>query len=79
LTRPWHQALITVPSLFIGGSADFVVQSADQSLGDRADPMGERFTDFRGSVIIDGAGHWLQQEAPYQVNTAILEFLSDVN
>ena len=30
--------------------------------------------DHRGSVIIDGAGHWVQQEAPEQVNAALLDF-----
>lgn len=30
---------------------------------------------LRGSQIIQGAGHWLQQEAPERVNTAVIEFL----
>jgi pimeloyl-ACP methyl ester carboxylesterase len=25
--------------------------------------------------MIDGAGHWLQQERPDEVNTALLDFL----
>ncbi|ETB09689.1 hypothetical protein O976_20155 [Mycobacterium avium subsp. paratuberculosis 10-8425] len=27
-------------------------------------------------VMIDGAGHWLQQERPAEVNAALLEFLN---
>jgi epoxide hydrolase A/B len=27
-------------------------------------------------VIIDGAGHWLQQERPTEVNELLLEFLA---
>jgi pimeloyl-ACP methyl ester carboxylesterase len=27
-------------------------------------------------VMIDGAGHWLQQERPDEVNAALLEFLN---
>jgi pimeloyl-ACP methyl ester carboxylesterase len=27
-------------------------------------------------VMIEGAGHWLQQECPDQVNKAVLDFLS---
>lgn len=26
-------------------------------------------------VLVDGAGHWLQQERPAEVNAALLEFL----
>jgi pimeloyl-ACP methyl ester carboxylesterase len=31
--------------------------------------------DHRGTVLIDGAGHWVQQEAPGPVNAALIEFL----
>jgi pimeloyl-ACP methyl ester carboxylesterase len=27
-------------------------------------------------VMIDGAGHWLQQERPGEVNATLLEFLN---
>lgn len=30
-------------------------------------------------VMIDGAGHWLQQEHPEEVNAALVEFLTKVN
>ena len=29
---------------------------------------------LRKKVIIDGAGHWIQQEKPQEVNAAVLEF-----
>jgi pimeloyl-ACP methyl ester carboxylesterase len=29
-------------------------------------------------VMIPGAGHWLQQERPDEVNAALLEFLAGV-
>jgi len=32
-------------------------------------------TDLRGKVLIEGAGHWNQQEAPEATNKALLEFL----
>ena len=35
-------------------------------------------TDLRAKVIIEGAGHWVQQERPDEVNRALLEFLADV-
>jgi pimeloyl-ACP methyl ester carboxylesterase len=39
-----------------------------------ADP-GVHCTDLRLAVIIDGVGHWVQQEAPAAVNTALRRFL----
>jgi epoxide hydrolase A/B len=35
-------------------------------------------TDLRGTVIVDGAGHWVQQERPDEVNEALLGFLAEV-
>jgi pimeloyl-ACP methyl ester carboxylesterase len=32
--------------------------------------------DLRVCSIIDGAGHWIQQERPAEVNAALLEFLA---
>jgi pimeloyl-ACP methyl ester carboxylesterase len=32
--------------------------------------------DFRGATVIDGAGHWTQQEAPTAFNRALLGFLA---
>ena len=29
--------------------------------------------------IIDGAGHWVQQEAPEAINAALLEFLATLD
>ena len=31
--------------------------------------------DLRGSIELEGAGHWLQQERPQEVNEALLTFL----
>ena len=32
-------------------------------------------TDLRGMTMVAGAGHWVQQEAPEEVNAALLQFL----
>jgi hypothetical protein len=34
--------------------------------------------DHRGTVLIDGGGHWVHQQMPDEVNDALLWFLSDV-
>ncbi len=32
---------------------------------------------LRQKLIIDGAGHWIQQERPDEVNAALIAFLKD--
>ena len=49
---------VEVPSLFIGGSLDPVLL---MSPPENSEPL---LDDYRGTVLIDGAGHWVQQEAP---------------
>ena len=76
----WHELnelqgqLITQPALFIAGAADpvlsFIPGLAMVALMDRF------YVDLRGKVIVPGAGHWVQQEAPAAVNAAILPFLA---
>ena len=34
--------------------------------------------DHRASLILEGAGHWVQQERPEEVNAALISFLDDV-
>lgn len=43
-----------------------------------ADPGGA-CDDFRGSTIIPGAGHWVQQEAVDATNAALDEFLAGLD
>jgi pimeloyl-ACP methyl ester carboxylesterase len=67
-------ATVDQPSCFIAGDLDPVrafVPGSDLY----ADP-GASCTDFRGATIIDGVGHWVQQEAPDQVNAALDAFLT---
>jgi pimeloyl-ACP methyl ester carboxylesterase len=62
-------AKISVPCLFIGGTADPVLSFT------RADRASEVISGQYRQVMIDGAGHWLQQERPDEVNANLLEFL----
>lgn len=32
---------------------------------------------LKQKLIIDGAGHWIQQEKPAEVNAALIEFLKE--
>ena len=67
-------APINQPSCFIAGAKD-IVRRFVPNFDPYADPA-NNCTDLRAATIIDGAGHWVQQEAPQQVTAALLEFLA---
>ncbi len=73
LTAPWQDARIRQPALFIAGSRDPVITGL---IGERAvQTMEQIVPGLRGKIIIEGAGHWIQQERPDEVNAALIEFL----
>lgn len=72
LTAALADGHVTVPSLFIGGALDPVLVMTPPAV------MDGLLDDHRGTVLVDGAGHWVQQEAPDPVNAALLAFLADV-
>jgi pimeloyl-ACP methyl ester carboxylesterase len=76
LTAPWHGAVVRQPSLFIAGSEDSVITGMIGAK--RVAELDKVLPDLRGKIIIEGAGHWVQQERPAEVNAALIEFLKDV-
>lgn len=70
LTASTPAATITVPSLFIGGTADpTLAYTPRHRVGDIVSG------DYR-EVMIDAAGHWLMEERPAEVNRVLVDFLS---
>jgi len=65
---------VTQPSLFIGGERDAVRHFIPG--GDLYATPDAALADCRGSVIVPGAGHWVQQEAPEATNAALEGFLA---
>jgi pimeloyl-ACP methyl ester carboxylesterase len=63
---------ITVPSLFMGGELDGPTIWGAGAIA----RFGETLPDLRGSHILPGSGHWVQQERPREVNKLLLEFLA---
>jgi pimeloyl-ACP methyl ester carboxylesterase len=73
LAGPWRGQPITVPSLFIAGSRDGVLRfPAAQS---QMDAFPTTLPKLRGKHILDGAGHWIQQERAEAVNGLLIDFL----
>jgi pimeloyl-ACP methyl ester carboxylesterase len=73
LTAPWQGAQIHQPSLFIAGSKDSVITGL---IGAKHVADMERvLPNLKQKLIIDGAGHWIQQEHAEEVNAALIGFL----
>jgi pimeloyl-ACP methyl ester carboxylesterase len=76
LTPQLEDAKVEPPSFFIAGSKDIVLSFGG---GAWMNDMEKRLADFRGKVIVEGAGHWVQVEKPEPVNHALLDFLKTVS
>ena len=62
-----------VSALFIAGSRDSVITGLIGAK--RVADMERVLPGLRQKLIIDGAGHWIQQERADEVNAALIEFL----
>ena len=63
---------IDAPALFVGGDDDPVLKFT------RTDRAREVVVGPYRSVMLEGAGHWIQQERPEEINAELLDFLSAV-
>jgi pimeloyl-ACP methyl ester carboxylesterase len=70
--RTFSGRTIDVPSMFIGGKSDWGVYQTPGAVDRMRNNACTRMVGFH---LIDGAGHWVQQEQPEQVSRLLLEFL----
>jgi pimeloyl-ACP methyl ester carboxylesterase len=61
------------PALFIGGSRDLVLTMFGRV--DFVPIMRAQIPDLRGWDVLEGCGHWTQQERPQEVNERLLRWL----
>jgi pimeloyl-ACP methyl ester carboxylesterase len=76
LTAPWAGAMIRQPALFIAGSVDPVISLGSGAAAVQALPV--TVPGLWRKMLIDGAGHFIQQERPQIVNEAIVDFLRHI-
>ena len=74
LLAAWHHAPLLPPSLYIGGDRDLVLgwpgfRDLVEVLRDFSMP------NLTKSVVLEGCGHWTQQERPVEVSELLVEFL----
>jgi pimeloyl-ACP methyl ester carboxylesterase len=77
LTAPWHNALLTVPSAFACGDRDLVyhwpgmaelIAKLDQTT----------MPNLMRTAVLEGCGHWIQQERPDDVNDFLVTFCTQL-
>ena len=73
LTAAWQDAQIRQPSLFLAGSKDGVITGLIGAK--RVADMERVLPNLTAKIILEGAGHWVQQERPEEVNAALIAFL----
>ena len=67
---------IDVPSMFIGGESDWGVY---QTPGAAESMQKSACTRMLGFHLVEGAGHWMQQEQPEKVSELLLKFLREAS
>ena len=60
------------PSLFIGGTRDLVLKTFP---GDPVEAMKPNLPGLRAAHLLEGCGHWTQQERPEEVNRLLVDWL----
>lgn len=72
LTPLLSGAKLCQPALFVAGEVDAVITMYREAF----DAMEETVPNLRKKVLLPGAGHWIQQERPAEVNKLLIEFLT---
>lgn len=75
LTTFLSGAKLRQPALFVAGELDPVIAM----YRDAFDAMEQIVPNLKQKVLLSGAGHWIQQERPTEVNQLLIEFLSALN
>jgi pimeloyl-ACP methyl ester carboxylesterase len=76
LMAPWHEATVLSPALFLAGDRDTVATSPR---GQQQLATMQRFVpNLKATVLLPGGGHWIQQERPKEVTTAMLQFIRNL-
>jgi pimeloyl-ACP methyl ester carboxylesterase len=68
----WDGLTLRQPAIYIGGELD----ASAMWLADAIEAHGTTLPGFAGNHILDGCGHWVQQERPADVNRLLLDWLA---
>jgi pimeloyl-ACP methyl ester carboxylesterase len=72
LTPFLSRVTLPQPALFVAGDVDPVITMYREAF----EVLEQTVPHLQQKVLLPGAGHWIQQERPGQVNELLLEFLA---
>ena len=72
--RAYGDNVIQQPAGFLAGDREMVLKMLPGQL----ENLREKCADLRVEISLPGAGHWVQQERPAEVNAALIGFLDSV-
>jgi pimeloyl-ACP methyl ester carboxylesterase len=75
--QPYKGRKIEIPAFFIAGNRD----GAFNAFGMASDPiatMRKHVVNLEGAHVLDGCGHWTQQERPAEVNALLVPWLKSL-
>jgi len=73
-SAPFCGAQLQQPTLFVAGEVDAVLTMYPDAVA----KLEQTVPNLTKKVILPGAGHWIQQERPTEVNALLVEFLKSV-
>jgi pimeloyl-ACP methyl ester carboxylesterase len=72
ISAAWGDLSIRQPALFVAGTEDGVIRGFGKAALER---LPNTVPGLKRVLLIDGAGHWVQQQRAQKVNAALLDFL----
>ena len=77
LMAPFAGLPVTVRALYMAGDRDIVVhfKGAEQLIAN----LKQFVPNLKRTIMLEGCGHWTQQERPTEVNAALIEFLKELD
>ncbi|MFM9370953.1 alpha/beta fold hydrolase [Streptomyces sp. Da 82-17] len=72
---PWDGAPLTHPALYVAGALD----ASTRWLADAVDAFPKTVPNLHAAQLLDGCGHWVQQERPDEVNRLLVEWLDTLD
>jgi pimeloyl-ACP methyl ester carboxylesterase len=73
LLAPWAGAKIVVPAAYIVGDRDLLYRFP--GMPEFISSLKQHVPELRETLILQGCGHWTQQERPDEISAALLRFL----
>ncbi|KAJ9603975.1 hypothetical protein H2200_011497 [Cladophialophora chaetospira] len=77
--RAWSGAKISVPTVFVSGKQDWGTFQEPGAVEAMEGGKSVKHGLYRGTVLVDGAGHWVNQEQPERCVEQILRLASEVD